>query len=585
MAIDIKQSTIDNIHRIEKFYGSHISKWRRNLRLYCYSPTLNMNNLSDSEVCGYFSQGFFDMEDDTTSSIQENVIYSTISTLTSKIASQKVRPYFNTINGTFKDMKIVKQAQIFFDQLYDSQDINKQVSLAFRDSCIFDTGVIYIDRDNKRIERVMPWQIFVDPYETSYGRQSQLVWKREYFPTSLLNIKTEKKTITLYKYWNMKEGIIATYIPEEDLFDTESISYDELPFVFLHYETPIKGTSSQSVVDLLYGIQMEIDSLMTKIKDASQLSSPLKYLMPENSTVKTMKLTNRVGEVITYTPIPGQSTPPVVAMTEPFMDPQWLTTLETLKQHAYEIVGISQLSATSQKPQGLNSGIALSTMEDIESDRFETQLNQVIRAYVTIAKKCLRIFDRDTNILPESSWRSTIKWGDIVEAQDDLVIQFSAAEALSKDPSTKIEQINSLIQMGIIPRSRATQLMEIPDLQTGYSFSNNALNAVLQVIDDCIENGNYEIPIYIPRDMLREEIINTMLSLKSTGNTNNEVDIEKLKILYSRAIEMDNNSLTSAEYAAVQSLSMEMSQAIPQIQQQIEGMVGNSIQQFNPIGE
>ena len=137
------------INRLENFYGTYRSKCRRNLRLYEYSPLISLDNLTDDTVVGYYQSGFFDNEDDTTSSIQENVIRSCIDTLVSKISSQKVRPFINTVNGSFRDMQIAKQAQDYFDAVFDEQNVNKTVSDAFRDSCIFDKGVIYINNNDK----------------------------------------------------------------------------------------------------------------------------------------------------------------------------------------------------------------------------------------------------------------------------------------------------------------------------------------------------------------------------------------------------------------------------------------------------
>jgi hypothetical protein len=115
-----------------------------------------------------------------------------------------------------------------------------------------------------------------------------------------------------------------------------------------------------------------------------------------------------------------------------------------------------------------------------------------------------------------------------------MVVQFSAADSLSKDPSTKLQQLQMLAQTGIIPQTRIAQFMELPDIQSGYSLSNNAINAVLTCINDCIEKDIFEVPDYIPFLMLKEEIINTQLSLKSAASAENDnrKDIEKLTKLY-----------------------------------------------------
>lgn len=575
---------INKLLRLERFYGTYRSKCRRNLRLYEYSPTLSIDSMTDDACVGYYQQHTFDINDDTTSSVQENVIRSCIDTLTSKIASQKVRPFINTVNGTFKQLQIAKQAQDFFDSLYDEQNINKIVSDAFRDSCVFDRGVIYVDVADKKVYRVFPWQIYVDPREASYSRLTQLTWKQEQFPVSLLPIKVdndEMETVTYYQYWDLNAAKHYYWIPELDHYEEEKWDGGCLPFLFLNYASPVKATTSQSVVDLLYGIQMEIDSLLNKIKDASQLCAPMQYFVPEGSNIKASKVSNRVGEVYTYALPPNVTTSPITVSTTPFMDPQWMSTVESLKNHAYEMVGISQLSATSQKPQGLDSGVALNTLEDIESDRFETQLNSVIHIYIDLAKLMIQLFPPEEDILPRNRMRSNIKWADIVQARDEICIQFSAANSLSKDPSTKLKQLQALYAAGLIPQSHIAKLMEMPDIDDGYNLATNSIKAVYAVIDDCIEYDNYDVPDYIPNQMLLEEIMNTILSLKAANNPDNNVDIQKLEQLYKAAIAKNTDAQTSAEMAATQTISNEIMADIQDPNGQINTAINGAQQQIN----
>lgn len=569
------ESQIKNeMGRLKGFYGTWKSKARRNLRKALYSPTIDLDNYTDAQVVGYYQAGTFDIESDTTSMIQENVIGSCISTLTSKIASQKARPFFNTVNGTFKDMQVVKQAQEYFDNLYDEINANKVITNAFRDSCIFDKGIIYIDYINCHFENVLPWQVYFDPREVTYGKITKVAWEQKDVPVSYLSPSEANKisgdATTIWHYWDINSHEYARYLPDIQKFTKTTYDKDAIPFYVMNYENPVKGNSSQSVVDLLYGIQNCIDNILVKMKDASELGRPLHFVMPEQSTAKVKKLTNRVGEIITYSPIPGQTTPPVMTVTDPVMDPSWQQWLQQLKQDAYELVGISQLSAMSQKPQGLNSGVGLSTLEDIESDRFEVQLNNVIRAYTDIAKLCISLFNKDT-ILPKIKTRKNIAWEDIKNVYDKMTIQFSAAENLSKDPSTKLQQLQSLAAAGLIPQSRIASLMELPDIQQGYSFANNALNAVLTVIDECIEQNKYDVPDYIPIKMLKEEIVSTMLSLKA--NSNNDEDIAKLAQLYEACDKKEAESQTSAEMMAVQTLSQELANAMPQMQQDMQNQI------------
>lgn len=546
-----KDTFSDNVSELKTYQSKKLAKYRRNFRRYNFTPYATIENIKNpSEVGWYQANPEIVHEEDLLQYPEMNVIKSTIDALTSKIAESKVRPFFNCINGSFKDILIVKQAQQFFDQLYDWQDVNKKVSETFRDCGIFDTGCIYIDEENINISRALPWQVFYRPAEKTYDKLTRIYYERKHFPVSLLperitsklkNKLREYEYITYGIYYDIFYHKKCVYIPELDYFEEKLYEASVLPFVFLFYNSPIMGDSSESIVDMLNSIQLEVDQLMARISDASQVNPANTYFLPEGSSIKASQLNNRVGNVVSYRPSPNMTGTPVTVATPPFISEQYMNTVKELKQTAYEMVGISQLSAMSLKPTGLNSGIALQSMENIESDRFETQLNQVVRAYVDIAKICIQVFPKEADILPPDRIRRTIKWADIVEETNKLIIQYSGADSLSKDPSTKLQQLQTLATAGIIPVSRISQFLEIPDLQSGYSMSNNAINAVMTIIENCLEKDVFDVPEYIPFGMLKEEIINTQLSLASANFEGNQKDIEKLNELFAITEDKEQN--------------------------------------------
>lgn len=570
-----KNQIISNINRLESRYGAYKSKCLRNLRLFTYSSTTTLD-ISESEVVGFYQRGTFSTSDDTTSAIQENVIASCIETLCSKIASQKVRPFFNTVNGTFKEMQIAKQAQIFFDMLYEENNVNEIITDAFRNACIFDKGIVKISDDG--ITNRLPWNVFFDPREVTYNQITYVAEKLPKTPGRILELKYGIKAdrnldYTVYEYYDVMEHIKAVYVQELNKVVTHEYKPNIIPYLEIHYTNPVKGDTSQSVVDQLYGIQTQIDELLAVMKDSIAVNPGMTLLVPRSSNIKTNMLSNRTGQIIQYDPIPGQTTSPVTYATNDIISPQFVQLLDKLKNDAYEIVGISQLSATSQKPSGLNSGVALNTMEDIESSRFETQLNSVVRLYVDVAKACLDIFPPEIDILPDDLNRANIKWKDIVEARNNMKIQFSAAESLSKDPSEKLKQLVALSQAGVIPQSHIATLMELPDLQSGYNLANNAFNSVYTFIDNVLVSGILpdKIPVYLPKNkggLLETEIVNTMLSLSIKPEVNAK-EIGLLQQLFSKVQEEQVNSSTNAEMFAVQTLNQELTAAMPQIQQQV----------------
>lgn len=534
-----RDKILNNISQLKSFSGSRNYKYRRNFRWYNATKTASLENIKNPMVLGYINGIEQGEEEDTTPNPQLNIIASCIDTLHAKIAESKVRPFFTTINGTFKDIQTVKQTQHFFDIMFEEQGINKTVSDAFRDACIFDTGVIYIDEETATVRRALPFQVYVSPSEANYKNITKCYYEQRDFPVTCLPekilAKFRNKNLDFVDFGIYYDTFNKTkaYTANGSFVLAEEWDKETIPFIFLHYKNPILGNISVSVVDMLINIQQEINILMAKIKDASQINPANTYFVPDGSSIKAQQLNNRVGNVITYKPQAAGGVP-VVVSTPAFIDNQYMSLMDSLVQKAYDIVGVSQLSATSRKPSGLNSGIAIATAEDIEADRFETQLNQVIRAYVDIAKTCIKIFDKDSEVLPSSKYRCSIKWNDVLKEADNMNIQFSGADNLSKDPSTKLQQLQQLATAGVIPAARISQLMQIPDLEMGYSLANNAIEAVMEVIKNCIEEDDYEIPAYVPFELLKEEIINTLLSLTSANKEKNKEDINKLCKLYEK---------------------------------------------------
>ena len=568
-------------------------KYLRNLRLYTYSMNVSLDQIREGNMIGYWGL----MNSDYTSSINENVIQSVIDSLTSQLASKHARPLFSTVDGTFKQMQIAKQTQQYFDYLFDEQDVNKTITNAFRDACIFGKGYVYIDAHKHTISKALPWQVIYRPSEETYGDITRVLYERKDYPTTLLsNYKGKEEYVTKRDYWDTEKHIHISFIDDKVEYEEKYLA-SKIPFVILNYNNPVYGKDTTSIVDLLYGIQMKLDELYGTISEAIRLNPAQTFFVPKSSDVKATSLTNRVGQVFEYNPIEGVNNP-VFASTPNFIADQYISMVEQLKKDAFELAGVSQLSAQSRKPTGIDSGVALKTMNDIESERFEVQYKEVIRAYCEVAKICICTFDPEDDILPSDRNRLKIKWQDVLENYDNMKIQFSSMDYLSRDPSTKIQQINALVSNGIIPQSRAAIYFDMPDLDSAYNFANNSINAVMAVINQAIVNKDFTIPDYIPLPMLKSEIINTMLSLKSVENEQNILDIESLKMLYQECVnkESQTNSLVAnqaqqsdeqmwqqqLQREAQQAINLQVAQAQGQIQAQ--ELINQATNNTNNIG-
>ena len=516
--------------------SAEYSKFQRNYALYNQSPISDLNVRIPS-VVGYYDDVY--SEDSIVPKL--NIIKSAIDSVVSKISTAHCRPFVNTVNGSFKTIQICKQLQVFFDYFFEEKKIQSKIVSALQSACVFGRGYAFIDEDTGDVLVPDTWNVYTRQREKRDFKSAYI-----HFPyVSVDSLKendrellTEAERNSLYVnlgYFYDSRTMTKAVVVNSEIRSVKALPFDIVPLICIHYTNPLLGNSTLSIADMLKGIQSQIDSLMQRISDAAMQSPALTFFLNNASNIKVGQLNNRVGNIVQYNSAVQGGTTPVDVATPDFIANQYISLLDNLVEKAYNMVGVSQLSAQGKKPTGLDSGVALATQADIESDRFQVLLDQYIQMFVDVAKVMLRVFQADKSIIKPSRYALRLTWGDVSEEFDKMKIQFSCADSLSKDPSEKLKQLQTLAQAGIIPATQIASLLELPDINRGYSVANNAFNAVQTLIDACIYEDRFEIPMYVSIPMLEEQIINMALSLRAAQGSSkrNEKDIEKLIKYYS----------------------------------------------------
>ena len=534
--------------------GSSIVKYYRNYMLY------NQTNVADFKAmnpiaAGVLQNGYNNLLDYPSI----NVVKSAVDAVVSKISTAKPRPFVNTVKGSFKTIEIARQLQIFFDYYFNEQDAyNKNVE-ALRDACIFDRGCIYINEADGELKVVKPWYVFTSPSERGDKKQCYIQFEHstiEDVPEKLRKYNVNDSLYMNYGYYYNSSLHIKATVVNNEVVEITNYESDHIPLLIINYTTPIASDHGLSISDMLVGVQKEINVLMQRITEASKKNPGMTIFLQNASNISVGELNNEIGNIVQYNSESGNNSP-VNVMTPDFISGQYMVLLNDLIEKAYNLVGISQLSAQGKKTPGLDSGIALATQEDITSDRFQTLLNSFITLFTDEAYLITQIGMADETVLQPSRYELKLTWNDVREDYNKMRIEFSSADALSKDPSEKLKQLQALAQAGIIPATQIASLMELPDINRGFSAANNGFNAVMSVIDACIYDDNYEIPYYVPIQLVKEQIINMQLSLKAAegATTDNEDDINKLSRLFEKCNELDEELTPEQEQANTQDVT------------------------------
>ena len=528
-----KSTTIKNTWS-DKEYVSHLSsRIEGKLDYYSYKLARYINR-ADVDLRNYDYQYYYSapisllQDGDLLRAPSTNVIKSVIDSLVSKLSNNKVRPFFAPVDGTFKTKKVIRQAQQFFDIYYDKINLNNIISETFKDACIFDIGYIIINPFTFEVERV-PSYCIEELNVNGVNKIALIKWIHQ--PSLILDkygVSTSRQYINVEMLIKENEAIL--YVDEKKV---KTIPTNGYPIVNVYYNEPINNGKTVSIVDELEGIQTQIDLINAKIAATSQLTPANLVFIDEQSGLKASDINNKDCQIYPVGIQPGNTANPVNVVTPVPFDPYWSAMLDFYINKAYDMIGISQLSAQSRKPSGLDSGIALQTMEDIESDRFEVQVNHFINAYINVTRKLIEIIPEDFEILPADKYQSTMTWATLKEQNNLYKVQYSAATSLSKEPAERAKQIIQMSQIGLITPSKAAELMDMPDLTDAYSDAECMEMAVAAVINNAVEYDLYDIPAYVSLASLAREISleqNQLFISISAGKDNSEV-AESLKRL------------------------------------------------------
>ena len=111
-----QEEVLARIQELKKQNSSRDTKYIRNAKKYYASRNVDINNVKDLQLTGYWNYNYQEIDTGARPSI--NVIKSCTDTLVSKISQSKVRPFFNVVNGDWRDLQSAKQAQQFFDLFF-----------------------------------------------------------------------------------------------------------------------------------------------------------------------------------------------------------------------------------------------------------------------------------------------------------------------------------------------------------------------------------------------------------------------------------------------------------------------------------
>lgn len=457
-----------------------------------------------------------------------NVVQSMVDTVVSKITKNKPLPKFLTSGGDWSMQRKAQKLSKFIEGQFYKTDFFGLSATAFLHSCIFGTGAIKIYRQGKDIkaEHVLIDEIIVDDNESIYGTPRQMHQKKwvhkdvlkQVFPDKAgwIDLVGKQDLKQYYNYipdyngsndmilvvesWHLRSGPDATDGKHVISIDNcilleEDYTKDYFPFIFFRWGLRPIGFFGQGIAEQLQGLQLEINKILRTIQVSMHLVSIPKIFVEASSKIVTAHLNNKIGGIIKYSgqpPTPGQMGS---------IPPELFSHLDRLYTRCYEVIGVSQLAASSAKPSGLNSGKALRAYSEIESERFMSVGIRYQNAFLDAAKQFIElakeIHEEEGNFeikVAGSKFMETIKWSEVNLDEDSYVMQVFPTNALSSSPASRLQEVQELLQAGFISKEDGLKLLDFPDLEAMYSLENAPTIDIDWQIEKMIEKGEYQTP-------------------------------------------------------------------------------------------
>jgi hypothetical protein len=548
---DAISRTILQLHQTQQ---ARLTQLDMGTRLYGNISIMGLNGLSYSRIVQK-SNAIRDR-------LTYNVIQACIDTVTAKIGKNKPRPLFLTSGGDWKRQQKAKKLNKFVDGIFYENEAYHQGTLAFRNACVWGDGITHVFSHNKRVkhEDVLPHELYVDEVEASRGNPRQMHRVKAVDRMQLVDMFPSKKrkilecgaatydevgtyqhisdVIIVRESWHLpsgkdaKDGLRVISINNDVLYK-EEWKRDHFPFAFFKWNQKPIGFWGQSVVEQIQNIQLEINKLLWVLQRSYHLAGSFKILLANGSKVVKEHFTNDVGALIYYTgTMPQYITPPIVPV-------EYYQHLESLIQKAFNEVGVSQLSAGSLKPQGLDSGKAIREYNDIESDRFMTVGRNYQKYYLDLAKLDIEtakeIYEEEGEYKVFSigkNYTQEIDWEDINLQDDEFVMKEYPVSSLPEDPEGRLATIQEYVQAGMMSPTTARRLLDFPDLEQEENLQNASEEYINKILEEIVEHGDEDDFVYKrpePYDDL-ELCLEFGLQYYAQGKTNGLEEV-KLQLL------------------------------------------------------
>lgn len=573
------------VNEIEEDRKPLVEEWKRNTELY-------LGRVIDGFPPGDYAPKKFSGTDEKW--LKWNCVRACVDAVTAKLTAQPVVPMHTTEDAPVEVREQARKLDQYTRTIVNSEDAYQEGRCMVKNAGVCGTGVLNTYRKKKdiAIESLHPERILVDPHSPR-GTKADEIHYREYFseaelkarypkarPGVIENARIETSSGSPSGQKAMKVAVQTIRLPRENekgriVIHTDAGTlydavwpYERFPYTIMRWQRDDNLWYGLPGVSDIAGCQHEINEVINTIK-ANLKHLGWSYLfLRKGAQLRTKDFNNNKLFKIIRGLEPGNVVNPDIASEQVFgwVEKNW--------DRAFEIFGLSQLTATSQKPPGLRSGAALRTYHDIETERFSEMARQRGRAYVDLDWQIRRVsrelYKDNVNYKARERAQNSnkmwfvrsIDWKSVSIEEPQFITDVAPASALSNSPAGRRAEATEMMESNLVDRTEARQIMNWPDLAKADRLANAPLEDLQFTAEHMLATGNYLPPSkyqWLPKGL--EVMTSYIMRARIDGDPEDRIKLLEQWITDAEALRKRETKAKIAEQAAMQAAAAAAQQA------------------------
>ncbi|MBK9073243.1 MAG: hypothetical protein IPL79_19920 [Myxococcales bacterium] len=476
------------------------------------------------------------LADDQDYRVPRNVLRRLVSTAHARLISTIPRPFYCSDGGDFELRQKLEDLNTAVHGLFLANKVDSYANLAQRHALVWGDGfvkvsaVLHTKRPHVCVERVYPWEVYIDPLDGLYGEPRcyyQVRWvdrahmiaswpkyAREIFDAESCRpewagwLDGMSDPVRVVEAWYLdpdgEMGRHVVALSNATLVD-EPYGYDAPPLVRFQHSAALTSFWGDGLAHEVAGQQMELNDVMGALSETIKLGAWPSILAEKQAEVEVGQLTNSPMKVIKYKGIP-----PII-QTAQGLTAEASRYADGLASNMYETSGVSQYAATSTKPAGLQSGRSLRIFADQQEGNLREGSDLRAQSYLALgmalvrAQRAVSEVEPNARVIfsdPRERKVVSLKWREIDLPDDGLEMVAAPISILPSTPAAKAEALEQYASAGAITMDDLRANIDLPDLKSMDATATAPRKAIEQQMLKMVRDGVPQYPEpFFPLDL------------------------------------------------------------------------------------